>query len=117
MTTNTDAKRNARYSRQAVKAKLQETLSTNGSFEYLINEDDESSLIVLPHPFFYDKATKQALSELAADDEEGRAKVRLGEEQYAKLVELGGDGADIDMVYLTVQRDSQDALAEGPSKK
>lgn len=117
MSQSTDQKRSKRYTRQAVTAQMHDALNTDGAVEYQVNEGDDQPVFRLPHPFFYDKATKDALKALAQDDEEGRAKVLLGD-QWDAFVEAGGDASDIDMLAGAIQLDAKSSLANaGPTKQ
>lgn len=74
-------------------------------------ETDDGSVFTIPHPMFYDAATKKALKPLADDDMDGIARVLFGEDQYAEFIKHDGDVDDLAYVFAQVQEDTQDALA------
>lgn len=74
-------------------------------------ETDDGTVFELPHPMFYDAATKKALKPLADDDMEGICRVLLGDEQYDDFIAHDGDPDDLSYVFVQVQEDMQDALA------
>lgn len=108
-------KRSNRYTRATVSSKLHETLGED-SVEYYLDEDGQPFHV--PHPFFYDRATKDALKELPNDDEEGRARVILGDEQFDRFVAEGGEFDEISKLNVNIQLDASAILSGGgPTKR
>lgn len=110
MATKTDEKRSAAWSRASVRKKLVETIGDT-TVEYDPLEDGD--VYTFPHPFFYDKETREKLRELTDDDEEGVARVLLGDEQYERFVEKGGEGDEISKLLILIQGDTRKSLASG----
>ncbi|PZE23855.1 hypothetical protein [Curtobacterium sp. MCBD17_028] len=113
MTSNADEKRSAAYTRASVRNKVEETLGS-ASISY---SPDGEHYFELPHPMLYDKATKAALKPLADDDDEGIARVLLGE-QYDAFIEAGGDPDEIGLLQIAVSQDTRASLTAGrPTKR
>lgn len=103
------------YTREAVNSKLVETLGGD-SVPYQLEEGGET--FHLPHPFFHDRATKKALEALKPSDEEGRARVLLGDEQFDRFIEAGGEPDEISRLNVNIQLDAQEILSgQGPTKR
>lgn len=116
MTSNADQNRSAAYSHAVNRAKLREAIGFD-TVVFRIDDDDPKTEFYFPHPMMLDKPTKKAMKPLADDDTEGIAKVLLGDEQYARFVELGGDADDIVESSTLVQLASQKALRTGTPLK
>lgn len=74
-------------------------------------ETDDGSVFHLPHPLFYDRAMKAALKALDDEDSDGIARALLGDDQFDKYVDAGGDPDDLNFVMMAVQKDATDSLA------
>jgi hypothetical protein len=108
MALKSDEKRSAAYTRAGVRKKMEETVGDT-TITYAIDDDHVFSL---PHPMFYDKATKAALKPLKDDDEDGIAAVLLGD-QWDDFVAAGGDGSEVQMLLLAVQQETRDSIRTG----
>lgn len=114
--TDNDQKRSAAYSRSVNKRKLVEAIGFD-TVVFRIDDDDPATEFYFPHPLILDKDTKKALKPLEDDDADGIAKVLLGDEQYARFIEQGGDPEDILESSTLVQLASQKALRSGTPLK
>lgn len=134
MTTHTDAKRSNAYTRASLRRKTIERVGEDTltlSFEPEESDDGQPHTFHIPHPFFYDKATKDALA-LIEDlekgetpegydeerwgpfrDDEYRARVLLGEAQYDEFTAAGGTADEIGHLTLNANLDTRDNLADG----
>jgi len=133
MTTHTDAKRNAAYTRASLRRKMEETVgqaSVPLTFEADESDDGAQHEFHVPHPFYYDSATTKALSENESledgevpegwdeefdgpyTDEAHRAKVLLGH-QWHEFRVAGGEPNEITHVTILASRDARDNLADG----
>lgn len=74
-------------------------------------ELDDGYVLELPHPMFYDSATKKALKPLADDDAEGILRVLVGDKKADEFAERGGEYEDLAFVWMAASEDAQDALA------
>lgn len=96
------------YSRASVKKKMHETIGD----DTIVYKIDDDNVFHLPHPFFYDADTKAALKPLKEDDEQGIAKVLLGD-QYDRFIDAGGTDGEITLLRVNLQLDTQDSLKNG----
>lgn len=134
MTTHTDAKRSNAYTRASLRRKTIERVGEDTltlTFEAHESDDHVEHTFHVPHPFFYDKETTAALA-LAENLEKGetpegydaekwgpydeqdyRARILLGEEQYLDFVQAGGLGQEIAHISLVANLDTRDNLADG----
>jgi len=134
MTTQTDAKRNGAYTRASLRRKTIERVGTDSiELKFLADESDDGQehTFTVPHPFFFDKETKaalKALEDLDDDDvpegydeetdgpfdaEDYRARILLGEEQWAEFVTAGGTGTEIQHLVMDANLETRDRLADG----
>lgn len=74
-------------------------------------ETDDGYILELPHPMFYDKATKAALKPLAEDDAEGILRVLVGDELADEFIMHDGDPEDLQYVWMQLSEDTRDVLA------
>jgi hypothetical protein len=93
MTTKADQHRRTSFTLAQARKKVEESVGGD-TIEIFVEEGGEPFYI--PHPYFYDTATKKALkeaSELDDDDENAESavsRVLLGDEQYDKFIAAGG---------------------------
>jgi hypothetical protein len=110
VTSKADQNRSTAWTRASVKKKLIETVG-EPTIEY--DPEGDGNVYTFPHPLFYDAATKKALGELKDDDEDGTARVLLGDEQYDKFVAAGGTSDEITRILIITSGETRESLANG----
>jgi len=104
-----------RYNKNAIRQQMIEAVGGTDILYTVDTADGKEIEFTIPHPLFYDRATKDALKELADDDEEGVARLCLGD-QYDKFIEAGGEDEDISMLMARVQKDSSARINGRPTR-
>ncbi|MDT0381434.1 hypothetical protein RM572_21990 [Streptomyces sp. DSM 42041] len=95
-----------RYILSAVRAQYAEAV---GGEE--IEFEGPGGTFTMPHPMFAPSAWKKAVDDAEDDDELARA--MLGDEQYDKFVEAGGDPSDVNFVRMAAMEDMKGELKNG----
>lgn len=108
-TTKGELKRTAAYSRASVRRKVEETVGGT-TIPYKLEDDGTEFLI--PHPLFYSDEVKDQLKALEDGDEDGTARVLLGD-QYDQFVAEGGEGSEITLLQIAVSQDTRSSLTNG----
>ena len=109
MSSQGEKNRRTSYTLAQARKKVEESVGGD-RIEIFVEEGGEPFYI--PHPYFYDKATKDALEELSEKknpDEDEQTRILLGEEQYARFVEAGGTTEQFNFVMIAVGQDLRDA--------
>ncbi|PCN48024.1 hypothetical protein Csp2054_09120 [Curtobacterium sp. 'Ferrero'] len=105
MTSQGEKNRRTSYTLAQARKKVEDSVGGD-RIEIFVEEGGEPFYI--PHPYFYDKATKdalQALSESDSDDEDAQTRLLLGDEQYGRFVEAGGTTEQFNFVMIAVGQD------------
>lgn len=71
--------------------------------EFFVEEGGDP--FYMPHPYFYDKATKKAFKNMDDEDDEAQGRILLGDEQYERFIASGGTDEGINIVMIAVQQD------------
>jgi hypothetical protein len=74
-------------------------------------ELDDGYILELPHPMFYDAATKKALKDVEDGDYEAILRVLVGDKKADEFADHDGDFDDLGFVWLRATEDAQDVLA------
>lgn len=109
MTSKADKNRRTSYTLASARRKVEESVGGD-RIEIFVEEGGEPFYI--PHPYFYDKATKDALQELSEKDnpdEDEQTRILLGDEQYARFTEAGGTTDQFNFVMIAVGQDLKEA--------
>lgn len=104
MTSTADKDRRNAYTRAEARKKVADSVGGE-RIEYRLTEDGET--FYLPHPYFYDNATKRALKNADDDDESAQSRILLGDEQYDRFVAAGGTDEDINIVMIAIGQDME----------
>lgn len=104
-----------RYSKNAVRQQMIDAVGGTEIIYTVEDADGKEIEFTIPHPLFYPRATKDALKELDDTDEEGVARLVLGD-QYDRFVEVGGEDEDISMLMARVQKDSTARINGRPTR-
>ncbi|PZE34013.1 hypothetical protein DEJ21_14280 [Curtobacterium sp. MCSS17_006] len=102
MTSQADKNRRTSYTLAAARRKVEESVGGD-RIEIFVEEGGEPFYI--PHPYFYDKATKKAFKEMDDEDDEAQGRILLGDEQYDRFIAAGGTDDALNIVMVAVQQD------------
>ncbi|PYY60012.1 hypothetical protein DEJ17_06480 [Curtobacterium sp. MCSS17_011] len=112
MTSQADKNRRTSYTIAQARKKVEESVGGD-RIEIFVEEGGDPFYI--PHPYFYDKATKKALKAAAEeseksdeDDDSAQSRILLGE-QYDRYVAAGGTDEGINFVMIAVGQDLKDS--------
>lgn len=94
---------------KVAEAKQQMRDKVGGDKVTLVTDADHE--VEIEHPMFRSKETKAALKPLADDDDEGIARVVLGDKGYDTWVADGHDASELEFIFRAINADTQDALA------
>ncbi|MGW6008676.1 hypothetical protein [Streptomyces sp. NPDC055210] len=78
-------------------------------------EGPGGTLFTMPHPMFAPSEWTKAVDDGETDEE--IAEAMLGEEQYAKYIEAGGNPADVSFVRMAAMEDMKGSLKKGRSTR
>jgi len=106
MTSKADKNRRTSYTLAAARRKVEESVGGD-RIEIFVEEGGEPFYI--PHPYFYDAATKEALRNLDEDDEDAQTRILLGDDQYDRYVAAGGTTDAFNFIMIAVGQDLKDA--------
>lgn len=74
-------------------------------------EGPDGTVFTMPHPLFAPADWKARVDD--AEDDEDLARAMLGDEQYEKYTETGGDPSDVNFVRMAAMEDMKGALKKG----
>lgn len=106
MTSKADKNRRTSYTLASARRKVEESVGGD-NIEIFVEEGGEPFYI--PHPYFYDAATKKALKNADEDDESAASRILLGDEQYDRYVAAGGTDDALSFVMIAVNQDLKDS--------
>ena len=108
MTSQGEKNRRTSYTLAQARKKVEDSVGGD-RIEIFVEEGGEPFSI--PHPYFYDKATKDALQDLAGQkdpDEDAQTRILLGE-QYDRFVAAGGTTEQFNFVMIAVGQDLKES--------
>lgn len=102
MTSQADKNRRTSYTLAEARKKVEDSVGGD-RIEVFVEEGGDPFYI--PHPYFYDKATKKAFKEMDAEDDEAQGRILLGDEQYDRFIAAGGTDDGLNIVMVAVNQD------------
>ncbi|MGU3409112.1 hypothetical protein ACLBWP_03310 [Microbacterium sp. M1A1_1b] len=106
MTSKADQNRRTSFTLAQARKKVEESVGGD-TIEIFVEEGGEPFYI--PHPYFYDSATKKALKDTDDDDESAASRVLLGDEQYDRFIAAGGSDDALNFVMIAVNQELQES--------